>query len=68
MIINKDGGRYLVVVSHDGKEVYQTEAKDYTMLVWSDKKDILLKSDTTGNYALCNIKTGKIEEVSAFLD
>ena len=68
MIINKDGGRYLVVVSHDGKEVYQTEAKDYTMLVWSDKKDVLLKSDTTGNYALCNIKTGKIEEVSAFLD
>ena len=63
MIINKDGGRYLVVVSHDGKEVYQTEVKDYTMLVWSDKKDILLKSDTTGNYALCNIKTGKIEEV-----
>ena len=63
MIINKDGGRYLVVVSHDGKEVYQTEVKDYTMLVWSDKKDVLLKSETTGNYALCNIKTGKIEEV-----
>lgn len=63
MIINKDEKRYLIVVSHDGKEVYRTDAKDYSMMVWSDKKDILLKSETSGKYALCNIKTGKIEEV-----
>lgn len=63
LIINKDEQRYLIVVSHDGKEVYRTDAKDYDMLIWSDKKDILLKSETTGKYALCNIKTGKIKEV-----
>lgn len=63
LLIAKDEQRYLIVVSHDGKEVYRTDAKDYDMLIWSDKKDILLKSETTGKYALCNIKTGKIKEV-----
>ena len=62
MIINKDEQRYLIAVSHDGKEVHQTDAKDYSIMVWSDKENILLKSET-GKYALCNIKTGKIEEV-----
>ena len=45
MLIAKDEQRYLIVVSHDGKEVYRTDAKDYDMLIWSDKKDILLKSE-----------------------
>lgn len=65
MIINKDEKGYLIVISHDGKKVYRTDAKDYSMLIWSDKKDVLLKSETTGKYALCNIKTGEMKEVCA---
>ena len=61
-IIEKEDKKHLVIVSHDGKEVYQTESKDYYM-VWSNKKKVLLKSESTGRYALCDIKSGKIKEV-----
>ena len=61
-IVAKNEKRTLVVVSHDGEELYQTDVKDYYM-VWSDKKKVLLKSESTGKYALCDIKTGKIKDV-----
>lgn len=61
-ITEKKDKKYLMVVSHDGEKLYETEAKDYYM-IWSDKEDVLLKSETTERYALYNIKSGKIREV-----
>lgn len=64
IMIKKDEKDYLIVLSHDGKKVYQTEAPGYSM-VWSDKKRVLLINHSTGKYALCDIKTGEIKEVCA---
>lgn len=62
--MQKDEKDYLIVLSHDGKKVYQTETQGYSM-VWSDKKRVLLINHSTGKYALCDIKTGEIKEVCA---
>lgn len=64
IMMTKDEKDYLIVLSHDGKEVYQTEAQGYSM-VWSDKKKVLLINHSTGKYALCDIQTGEIKEVCA---
>lgn len=64
IMMTKDEKDYLIVLSHDGKEVYQTEAQGYSM-VWSDKEKVLLINHMTGKYALCDIKTGEIKEVCA---
>lgn len=64
IMMTKDERDYLIVLSHDGKEVYQTEAQGYSIF-WSDKENVLLIDHSTGKYALCDIKTGGIKEVCA---